>query len=61
METDTDSAVVVPVPEADPVVTRYRACLDPAAGLGVPPHVTILAPFLPPRLITGATIGALAG
>jgi 2'-5' RNA ligase len=61
MQSDTDSAVLVPVPAAGPVVGRYRARLDPAAGLGVPPHVTVLAPFLPPRLITSATVLALAG
>jgi hypothetical protein len=57
---DTGSAVVVPVPEADAVVAGYRARLDPAATLGVPAHVTLLAPFLPPSLITAATIAALA-
>jgi hypothetical protein len=56
---DTGSAVVVPVPEAEAVVAGYRARLDPAATLGVPAHVTLLAPFLPPSLITAATIAAL--
>jgi 2'-5' RNA ligase len=57
---DTGSAVVVPVPEADAIVAGYRARLDRAATLGVPAHVTLLAPFLPPPLITAATIATLA-
>ena len=42
------SAVVVAVPEAEPLVGRLRAALDPAAALGVPAHVTLLFPFVPP-------------
>ena len=57
---DTGSAVVVPVPGADAIVAGYRAGLDRAAALGVPAHVTLLAPFLPPPLITAATIATLA-
>ena len=41
------SALVVPVPEADPVVGPYRAALDTGAALGMPAHVTILYPFMP--------------
>lgn len=39
------SAVVVLVPEAEPVVAAQRLRHDPAAALGVPAHVTILYPF----------------
>jgi hypothetical protein len=42
------SAVVVPVPEAEPRVRALRATLDPSAALGVPAHVTIMFPFLAP-------------
>jgi hypothetical protein len=41
------SAVVVLVPEAEPVVAAHRLRHDPAAALGVPAHVTILYPFCP--------------
>ena len=44
----TQSALVVPVPEAEPVVEPWRASLDPAAELGVPAHVTVLYPFVDP-------------
>jgi 2'-5' RNA ligase superfamily len=46
-----ESAVVVPIPEAEPVVGALRAQLDRAATWGVPAHVTVLYPFLPPDLI----------
>jgi hypothetical protein len=55
-----ESAVLVPVPEAEPVVGRHRARLDRAAAEGVPAHVTVLYPFVPPPEITAATIEVLA-
>jgi 2'-5' RNA ligase len=47
----TLSAVVVPIPEAEPRVGALRAALDPSAALGVPTHVTIMFPFVPPARI----------
>jgi 2'-5' RNA ligase len=55
-----ESAILVPVPEAEPVVGALRAGLDRSAGLGVPAHVTVLYPFVPPQQITGAVIAAAA-
>jgi 2'-5' RNA ligase superfamily len=55
----TESAVLVVVPEAESVVADYRADLDPAAGLGVPAHVTVLYPFVPPERVDDAVISAL--
>jgi len=43
-----ETALLVPVPAADPVVGQHRARLDPAARDGVPAHITVLYPFLPP-------------
>lgn len=43
------SALVVLVPEAEPVVGAWRKHLDPSADLGVPAHLTILFPFLAPE------------
>lgn len=40
------------VPEAEPHVAALRRRHDPAAALGVPAHVTLLYPFLPPALVT---------
>lgn len=39
------TAVIVPVPEAEPAVGRWRRGHDPSAAGGVPAHVTILYPF----------------
>jgi 2'-5' RNA ligase len=55
----TLSAVVVPMPEAEPRVRALRAELDPAAMLGVPAHVTIMFPFLPPPEIDDEVLSAL--
>lgn len=59
--TDTQSAVLVAVPEAERVVSSYRSRLDGAAALGVPAHVTVLFPFVPPTAITSSVVGVLAG
>jgi 2'-5' RNA ligase len=55
------SAVVVPVPEAEPRVGALRAALDPSAALGVPAHVTIMFPFVPPAEIDDGVLAALRG
>ena len=54
------SAVVVPVPEAEPVVAGWRARCDPSAALGMPAHVTALFPFLDEALLTADVTGRLA-
>jgi hypothetical protein len=42
------SGLVVVVPEAEPLVGEHRRRFDPRAAVGVPAHVTVLYPFLPP-------------
>lgn len=39
------------MPETEPAVGSFRAELDRAAAWGVPAHVTVLYPFLPPHRI----------
>ena len=56
-----ESAVLVPVPEAERAVGGHRGRLDPAAGWGVPAHVTVLYPFVAPSAITATVIAGLAG
>jgi hypothetical protein len=53
-----ESGIVVPVPLAEPVVGPWRAAWDSAADLGVPAHVTLLFPFLPPP-VPEAAVAAL--
>jgi 2'-5' RNA ligase len=55
-----ESAVIVAVPEAEGAVSSWRARLDPAAGWGVPAHITVLYPFLPPGEIDDAVLESLA-
>lgn len=54
-----DTALLVLVPEAEPVVGRWRERLDPAAGWGVPAHVTVLYPFVPLEELDDAAFAAL--
>jgi hypothetical protein len=49
----------VTVPEAEPVVQRWRAQFDPSAAAGMPAHITVLYPFLHRRLIGADVIGEL--
>ena len=44
----TQSALLVPVPEAEPAVGEWRSKYDSSARLGVPAHITLLAPFVHP-------------
>jgi 2'-5' RNA ligase len=51
------SAVIVPVPAAEPIVGRWRARFDAAAALGVPAHLTVVYPFLPASSLTSSVLG----
>jgi 2'-5' RNA ligase len=53
------SALVVFVPEAEPVVGRLRNRFDPSADQGVAAHITILVPFADPAELDSATLYAL--
>ncbi len=55
-----ESAVIVPVPEAEAAVGEHRSRLDRAASWGVPAHVTVLFPFLPPDQLGSAHLRTLA-
>jgi len=49
------SGLIVTVPQAEPAVSAWRSQLDPMAALGVPAHLTVLFPFVPPAGIDEAT------
>jgi hypothetical protein len=53
------TALIVPVPEAEPAVGALRLAHDPAAALGVPAHVTILFPFADPGNVDEEAVAAL--
>jgi 2'-5' RNA ligase len=48
---ELESALLLPVPAAEAAVGEHRARLDASARDGVPAHVTVLYPFLPPAEI----------
>lgn len=53
------SVLLVEVPEAEPAVARHREWLDANASLGVPAHITVLFPFMPPEAIGPPVLGDL--
>lgn len=54
-----ESGLVIQVPEVEPVVGALRERLDPLARLGVPAHVTVLYPFVPPEELDETTLDLL--
>jgi 2'-5' RNA ligase len=55
----TQSALIVPIPEAEPAVSGLRDRLDTAARWGIPAHITVLYPFLPPAQLTPSVLASL--
>jgi len=55
-----ESALVILVPEAEPLVRPFRERFDPSAALGVPAHITLLHPFIVPERISADTLDAVA-
>jgi 2'-5' RNA ligase len=53
------TAVVVPVPEAEPAVAHWRERHDPSAAAGMPAHVTALVPFVDATDAVVAELSAL--
>jgi 2'-5' RNA ligase superfamily len=53
------TALIIPVPEAEPAVGALRLAHDPSAALGVPAHVTVLFPFAPIELVDRDAVAAL--
>jgi hypothetical protein len=54
-----ESALIIAVPEAEPLVKALRERFDWSAAQGVPAHVTILYPFMPPDQITPEVLSDL--
>ncbi len=47
------SALLIPVPGAESLVGRLRLEHDPVAPEGVPAHITLIVPWLPPAELVG--------
>ncbi len=54
-----ESALIIAVPESEPLVKAWRERYDPSAAVGVPTHITVLYPFMPPGEITPAVLSEL--
>ncbi|HMG25831.1 MAG TPA: 2'-5' RNA ligase family protein [Acidimicrobiia bacterium] len=54
-----ESALLVPVPEAEPCVQKHRFRHDSVALLGVPAHITVLYPFMTPDEISDSATAAV--
>jgi 2'-5' RNA ligase len=55
-----ETAILLCVPEAEPLVHEWRLKGDPSASHGVPAHVTLLYPFLPSEAIDEGVLGELS-
>ena len=55
-----ETAVLLCVPEAEELVGPWRNKADPSAARGVPAHVTLLTPFLPPDRIDAGVLAELS-
>lgn len=55
-----ETAILLCVPEAEPLVHEWRRKGDPSAAHGVPAHVTLLYPFLPAASVDDGMLAELA-
>jgi 2'-5' RNA ligase len=56
----TGTALLIEVRAAELIVGDHRARLDSNAALGVPAHITVLAPFMPAAILDDSTVARLA-
>jgi len=54
-----ETALLIPVPEAEPLVSEWRAQHDWSARRGVPAHITLLYPFAPTEKVDDELLRAL--
>lgn len=54
------SVLLVPVLEADPKLSPFREKLDPTQRQGMPAHVTVVVPFIPPAMMNDSTLTTLS-
>ncbi|MEV4324814.1 2'-5' RNA ligase family protein [Microbispora rosea] len=54
-----ETALMVEVPSAEPLVRGLRERYDPSAAYGMPAHVTVLYPFLPRERLDDGVLRAL--
>jgi hypothetical protein len=47
----TETGLVVPIPSLQEFVSEWRPKVDRVEPVGVPAHVTVLYPFIPPNRV----------
>lgn len=55
------SVILIPVPSADPIISKWREKYDKVVLRGIPSHITLLFPFKNPRQISQEIIQKLKG
>jgi 2'-5' RNA ligase superfamily len=60
-DVEVPSALLLPVPAAEAAVGAHRDRLDASTRDGVPAHITVLYPFLPPAEIGPGVLAELLG
>ena len=60
LNSPSESAILIKVPQVEYVVGLHRRDLDPSAKWGIPAHVTLLYPFLPPSEIDANVLERIA-
>ena len=55
----TESVLLVEVPAAEAAVGQHREHFDANAPLGIPAHITVLSPFMPPHMINPLALAEL--
>ena len=55
-----ETAIIVPVPDAAPLVDAHRLSLTRAGADGIPPHVTVLYPFTGSERLTAERVREVA-
>ena len=58
-EVGQDSVVLVPAHAAASLMRDLRLRHDPSANAGMPPHITLMFPFLPPQDLNEVNVGGL--
>ncbi len=56
---EDESVLLIPALEVVGLVGDFRMRYDPSAGRGVPPHITIMYPFLDPHRLTSQILSDL--
>ncbi|MGH2601384.1 MAG: 2'-5' RNA ligase family protein [Dehalococcoidia bacterium] len=58
-ESKRETALIIPVPAAEPAVGGWRQRFDPSAATDIPAHITLLYPFRAPDQIDEALLAEL--